>query len=108
MRRSTGNQVLERSRRRGLEQHEDIHAFGPFRLDLRRRRLSRDGTVLPLTPTVIDVLIHLASNAGRVVTKDELLEAVWPDRVVEEANVKQAVFTLRKALALSRNSPRSI
>ena len=60
--------------------------------------MSRDGTVLPLTPTVIDVLIHLASNAGRVVTKDELLEAVWPDRVVEEANVKQAVFTLRKAL----------
>jgi len=75
-----------------------VYAFGPFGLDPRRRRLTRDGAELTVTPTVLDVLICLVRNAGRVVTKDELLDAVWPGRIVEEANVKQAVFTLRKAL----------
>ena len=98
MRRSVANWILERIGRRSLEQHQDIYAFGPFRLDVRLRRLNRDGTQLALTPTAIEVLIHLVRNAGQVVTKDEVLDAVWPGRVVEEANVKQAVFTLRKAL----------
>jgi DNA-binding winged helix-turn-helix (wHTH) protein/tetratricopeptide (TPR) repeat protein len=89
--------LSERKGRRGLEPREDLYAFGAFQLDTRRRRLSRDGAPLTLTPTAIEVLVHLVRNAGRVVTKDELLGAVWPGRVVEEANVKQAVFTLRKA-----------
>ena len=96
MRRSV-NVILDRIGRRSLE-HQDIYAFGPFQLDVRRRRLSRDGMPLALTPTVIEVLIHLVREAGHVVTKDELLDAVWRGRVVEEANVKQAVFTLRKTL----------
>jgi DNA-binding winged helix-turn-helix (wHTH) protein len=98
MRRTEATRIIEHVSRSGLEQNQDIHAFGPFRLDVRRRRLSRDATPLTLTPTVLEVLIHLVCNAGRVVTKDELLDAAWPGRVVEEANVKQAVFTLRKAL----------
>jgi DNA-binding winged helix-turn-helix (wHTH) protein len=82
----------------GLGDNDFVYAFGPFGLDPRRRRLTRDGAELTVTPTVLDVLICLVRNAGRVVTKDELLDAVWPGRIVEEANVKQAVFTLRKAL----------
>lgn len=80
---------------------EDIggwYVFGPFRLDPLQRRLTRGDAELTVTPTVLDVLIHLVRNPGRVVTKDELLDAVWPGRIVEEANVKQAVFTLRKLL----------
>jgi DNA-binding winged helix-turn-helix (wHTH) protein/tetratricopeptide (TPR) repeat protein len=75
-----------------------VLVFGPFRLDPARRTLSRDGEVVSITPTVFDTLLHLAENTGRVVTKDELLEAIWPGRVVEESNVSQTIFTLRKAL----------
>jgi DNA-binding winged helix-turn-helix (wHTH) protein/tetratricopeptide (TPR) repeat protein len=74
------------------------YAFGPFRLDPIRRRLTRDGEEVTLTPTALDTLIYLVEHPGRVVTKEELLDAVWPNRVVEEANIKQTVFTLRRAL----------
>lgn len=76
-----------------------VYKFGLFRLDPTRRLLSRDGQPISLTPTVFDVLVILVENAGRVVPKEELLDAVWPGRVVEESNIKQAVFTLRRALA---------
>ena len=74
------------------------HVFGRFRLEPRRRVLTYDGGVVPLRPTVFDVLAYLVENPGRVVSKDELLEAVWPQRVVEESNLSQAVFWLRAAL----------
>ena len=77
----------------------DAYRFGAFELDPARRTLTRAGQPVALTPTVLDVLVHLVENAGRVVSKDELLEAVWPGRLVEETNVKQTVFTLRRALA---------
>jgi pimeloyl-ACP methyl ester carboxylesterase/DNA-binding winged helix-turn-helix (wHTH) protein len=74
------------------------YRFGPFRLDLRERQLSRGGEVIPLRGKVFDTLSVLVENAGRLVTKQELLDAVWPETAVEENNLNHNVAVLRKAL----------
>ncbi len=78
-----------------------VFAFGPFVLDPSRRVLTREGAALPLTKKAFDLLLYLVENPDRVVEKDELLGAVWPGRVVEESNLSQTVFTLRKTLGNS-------
>jgi DNA-binding winged helix-turn-helix (wHTH) protein/pimeloyl-ACP methyl ester carboxylesterase len=72
--------------------------FGPFHLDVRERRLSRGGEVIPLRLKVFDTLLVLVENAGRLVTKQELLDTVWPETTVEENNLNHNVSVLRKAL----------
>lgn len=72
--------------------------FGAFRLDSRARLLLKDGIPLPLTPKALDVLLYLARNAGRAVAREELLDAVWPDAIVTDASLTQAVFLIRRAL----------
>src|SRR5205807_9258946 len=74
------------------------YEFGPFRLDASDRLLLRDGKLVPLKPKVIDTLLLLVENSGRVLTKDELLGALWPDSFVEESNLPQNIYVLRKAL----------
>ena len=75
-----------------------LFAFGPFRLDSGSRRLLREGHPVALPPKAFDVLVALVENRGQIVEKDELLRLVWPDVTVEEGNLTQHVFTLRKAL----------
>lgn len=74
------------------------YQFGPFLLDVRERRLSRGGQVIPLRLKVFDTLLVLVENAGRLVTKQELLDTVWPETTVEENNLNHNVSVLRKAL----------
>ena len=74
------------------------YQFGPFHLDVRERRLSRGGEVIPLRLKVFDTLRVLVENAGRLVTKQELLDTVWPETTVEENNLNHNVSVLRKAL----------
>ena len=74
------------------------YRFGPFQLDVRERRLSRGTDIIPLRLKVFDTLCVLVENAGRLVTKDELLAAVWPDTTVEENNLNHNVSVLRRAL----------
>ena len=74
------------------------YQFGPFHLDARERRLSRGGEVIPLRLKVFDTLLVLVENAGRLVTKQELLDAVWPETTVEENNLNHNVSVLRRAL----------
>jgi len=74
------------------------YQFGPFHLDVRERRLSRGGEVIPLRLKVFDTLLALVQNAGRLVTKQELLDTVWPETTVEENNLNHNVSVLRKAL----------
>src|SRR6202050_701564 len=69
-----------------------------FRRDAQSRVLKRGGTTVSLTPKAFDVLLFLIQNAGRIVTKDELMKAVWPDSFVEESNLTQTIFMVRKAL----------
>jgi len=76
----------------------NLYEFDEFSLDAQNRVLRRGGTAVPLTPKAFDVLLLLIQNAGRIVTKDELMKAVWPDSFVEESNLTQTIFMVRKAL----------
>lgn len=67
--------------------------------------LLRDGAIVPLTPKVFDTLAVLVEGRGEVVSKSELLQAVWPDTFVEEGNLAQNISILRKALGQDRDSP---
>ena len=74
-----------------------MFAFGRFRLDPARRNLTRQGTAVALSPKLFERLLYLVEHPDRVVEKDELLNAVWHGRFVEESNISQTIFTLRKA-----------
>jgi TolB-like protein/DNA-binding winged helix-turn-helix (wHTH) protein len=85
------------------------YEFGDFRLEVDERRLlRRDGTAVPLTPRVFATLRYLVENSGRVLPKDELMGAVWPDCVVEENNLVQNISTLRRAFGDSAGAQRYI
>jgi DNA-binding winged helix-turn-helix (wHTH) protein/tetratricopeptide (TPR) repeat protein len=75
------------------------YAFGDFALDARRRLLTtRAGQVQPLTTKSFDTLLHLVEHAGAVVTKVDLMAAVWPHVRVEENSLSQCISTLRRVL----------
>src|SRR5258707_9142501 len=76
-----------------------LYRFGPYVLDPQRRTLYCDESPVPLTPKAFDVLLFLAQNPNRLITKDELLKAVWGETFVEEGNLTQYISHLRKALA---------
>ena len=76
----------------------NLYHFGQFVLDPGRRMLSRADSPVSLTPKAFDVLFFLAQNPNRLVTKEELLQAVWGDTFVEEGNLTQYISHLRKAL----------
>jgi len=75
-----------------------LYAFGDFRVDPQNRVLMRGEEPVALTPKGFDVLLVLVRSGGRIVGKEELMQAVWPDSFVEESNLTQTVFMLRKAL----------
>lgn len=72
--------------------------FGAVTLVPHERLLLKDGQPLALTPKAFDLLSFFASNPGRLLTKDEILHAVWPDAIVEESNLAYHVSAIRKAL----------
>ena len=74
------------------------YKFADFTLDTVERALHHSGSAVPLTPKAYEILLALVENAGHVTDKDTLLKRVWPDSFVEEANLSQHVFTLRRAL----------
>ena len=84
------------------------YEFGSFRVDLGERELRRGGHVIELTAKTFDLLLLLLRQPGRTQTKSELLGALWPDTVVEESNLTQTVFMLRKALGDDDASPSHI
>ena len=83
-------------------------AFGGFRLDPQRRVLTHAEEVVKLAPKAFDLLLHLVHNPGRLVEKEELLSAVWGGRYVEEGNLNQTIFSIRKALGREPGSERWI
>src|SRR6476469_6472827 len=82
--------------------------FGPYQLDRANARLLCGRVPVALTPKAFDVLHYLASRPDRLVTKEELLSAVWPDVVVSDASVKVCVREIRKALDDGPKTPRYI
>ncbi len=86
----------------------DFYEFDSFRLDLRRRLLTHEGAAVRLPPKAFDTLLALVRSGGRVVTKDELMAEIWPDSFVEESNLAQNVFLLRRALGEDKSEHRYI
>ncbi len=75
-----------------------LYEFGPFRLDPGERMLTRDDSALALTPKAFDTLFALVESSRHVLTKEELMNRVWPDIYVEETNLAQHISMLRKVL----------
>jgi DNA-binding winged helix-turn-helix (wHTH) protein/tetratricopeptide (TPR) repeat protein len=82
----------------------ELYRFGEFTLEVQDRRLSRGSSTVPLAPKAHDLLVMLVRRAGRLVTRQELLDLVWPDAFVEEGILSVHVSGLRKALAESNGS----
>lgn len=80
-----------------------VYEFQEFRLEARERRLLRDGKQLDLTPKAFDTLLALAEQGGRLLTKQELMERVWPDLHVDEHNLRVTIAMLRKVLGQDRD-----
>jgi len=91
--------------RMGDESNQNI-SFAEFEFDEVHRRLSRDGEPLALYAKTFDLLAFLLRNNGRIVSKDEILAAVWADQFVEEANLSVQISALRKALGEKSKEPR--
>ena len=84
----------------------NVLAFGDFRLDLQERLLLKsDGTEVPLTPRVFETLRYLVEHCGRLLDKELIMEAVWPDSIVEENNLAQAISKLRQVFGETPGSP---
>src|SRR6266545_5557538 len=75
----------------------DIYEFGGFQLDPAKRLLRRlDGTPVTLTPRVFETLLYMVEHHDAVLDKERIMEAVWPDSIVEENNLAQAISKLRQ------------
>ncbi|HEY6806804.1 MAG TPA: tetratricopeptide repeat protein [Pyrinomonadaceae bacterium] len=86
-----------------MPHNNSYYEFGPYRLSITQRILMRAGEAIPLSPKTLDLLFVLVRRAGDLVKKDELMNEVWPDSFVEEGNLSQNIFTIRKALGDQRS-----
>ncbi len=74
------------------------YEFGPYRLLPLERLLVRDGESIPLTPKVFETLLIFVRNRGKLLSKNDLMKMIWPETTVEEGNLTQNIFMLRKIL----------
>ena len=91
-----------------IKERKPFYEFGPFRVDPVKRLLLRDGEPVSLTPKAMEILLVLVENKGEVLVKEELMERIWPDTVVEEGNLNRNISTLRKVLGESPEDHRYI
>ncbi|HEU4712135.1 MAG TPA: tetratricopeptide repeat protein [Pyrinomonadaceae bacterium] len=89
-------------------QGKQLYQFGQFRLDPVKRRLTRDGELVKLTPKAFETLLALVEQRGKTIEKDELLNKVWAGVAVEENNLNQCITVLRKSLGDSRQESQYI
>lgn len=90
------------------QQINHLYEFGPFRLDAGERLLLRNDESVPLTPKAFDLLLALVERHGRLLEKEDLLSLVWPDAIVEEANLSYNISLIRKALTCGENGQKYI
>src|SRR2546427_7678582 len=74
------------------------YEFGPFRLEPAEHLLMRAEEPVQLPPKAFETLVLLVQNSGHVLQKNELMAALWPNSFVEESNLTQNIFLVRKAL----------
>lgn len=91
-----------------VPQQQYIYEFDDFRVDTARRVLLQANRPLTLTPRIFDALLYLLQHQGRVIPKEELMEAIWPDAFVEENNLPQSISALRRALGERKGEHRYI
>jgi Tol biopolymer transport system component len=84
----------------------NIISFAEFEMDTAQRRLRRGGQTIALNSKAFDLLIFFAGSGGKIVSKEEILNSVWEDKFVEEANLVVQISNLRKALGEQKNAPR--
>src|SRR5215208_6530576 len=80
------------------KQTKRVFEFGEFRLDTVNRLLTRAGKPVAVKQKAVETLLLLVEGRGEVLGKDELMRRLWPDTFVEESNLTQNIYTLRKAL----------
>jgi TolB-like protein/DNA-binding winged helix-turn-helix (wHTH) protein/Flp pilus assembly protein TadD len=85
-----------------------FYDFDRFRLDAKRRLLTRDGEPVAIKPKALETLLLLVQHRDRLLEKEELMTQLWPDTIVEEANLTQNVFVVRKALGEAPGEQRFI
>ncbi len=85
------------------ERTQHFYEFGGYRIEREERLLERGGEVIALPPKAVELLFVLLESGGRVLTKDELMSLVWVDSFVEESNLSQNIFLLRKVLGGGKN-----
>src|SRR5258708_5778245 len=85
------------------EKTDLVYEFGRFRLHAAQRILLNNGEPVALTPKGFDTLLLLVQSGGRILDKDELMKTLWPGSFVEEGNLSQNIFILRKLLGDDRN-----
>src|ERR1041385_89690 len=84
------------------------YEFGEFRVDIGRGILLRASKTIALTPRQFDTLLYLVEHCHRVITKEELMKAIWSDAFVEENNLNQSVSAIRRTLGERRGDNRYI
>lgn len=90
------------------EAAKNFYEFDSFQVDARRRLLFREGQPVRVTPKAFDILLGLVRSGGRVISKDELMTTVWPNCFVEEGNLAQNIFLLRRVLGERKNEHKYI
>ena len=85
-----------------------LYRFGEFTLDAEQKVLLRQGKPLLLAPKVVETLLILVQNSGRIIEKEEMMARLWPDTFVEESNLTYTIVQLRKALGDDARHPRHI
>ena len=80
-----------------------VHRFPSFEIDEQTREIHAGSRVLEMQPRVFDLLVYLARNRERVVTKDELLDKIWPDVTVADGSLQRAVSLARGGNSLRRS-----
>src|SRR5689334_1498881 len=91
-----------------LETRRKIYVFDEFQIDAQKRLLWRAGQTVPLTSRALDLLLVLVENHGREISKEELMERIWGDQIVEEGNLTVTMSYVRKALGEKANDHRFI
>src|SRR6185295_18533938 len=91
-----------------LQKTEYLYEFGPFVLDTAQHLLLRGDNPVALTPKTYDTLVVLVENHGRLLSKDDLMKAVWPHSFVEESNLTQQISMIRRALGETAGEDRYI
>jgi Tol biopolymer transport system component/DNA-binding winged helix-turn-helix (wHTH) protein len=89
-----------------IEENRQVYEFDEFRLDVTKRQLLREDEVVPLYSKAFDLLLLLVRSSGQDLSKDEILESIWPGQILEESNLTVNISAVRRALGEKAAQPR--